>query len=196
MLSGATFTSERIAEELHALIARASGELDGPAERMGVRYELRYLGQSFELTVDDEIDPMGGFGGELVPCGDALRVSSKALCDPLRLREAFEVEHEQRYGYRDVDAEVELVNMRVSAIGSRPALRLGVATSAQPERERKLVAFNGEWLEAELWRGELPRDLRVNGPALCAMPESTLLVPPGWSGLVDEQGTVVLESGA
>jgi hypothetical protein len=25
------------------------------------------------------------------------------------------------------------------------------------------------------------------------MPESTLLVPPGWSGSVDEHGTVVLE---
>ncbi len=34
---------------------------------------------------------------------------------------------------------------------------------------------------------------QVRGPALCAMPESTLLVPPGWSGVVDEHGTVVLE---
>ncbi len=52
MLSGGAFTSERVAHELQALIERASGELDGPVERVGVRYELRYRGQSFELTVD------------------------------------------------------------------------------------------------------------------------------------------------
>ncbi len=192
MLSGASFTGENIAETLDALIARASGELDEPTERIGLRYELRYLGQSFELTVDEEIDPMGSFAGDVVPTADAPRVHSHGLRDPLRLREAFEAEHEQRYGYRDEDAEVELVNVRVSAIGSRPKLRLSVATDEQPARESKLVAFDGEWLEAELWRGALPCGLRVCGPALCAMPESTLLVPPGWSGMVDEHGTIVL----
>ncbi len=121
MLSGASFTGENVAETLDALIARASGELDEPAERIGLRYELRYLGQSFELTVDEEIDPTDWFGGEVVPVTDAPRVHSHTLCDPLRLREAFEAEHEQRYGYRDANAEVELVNVRVSAIGSRPA---------------------------------------------------------------------------
>jgi len=193
MLSGAGFTGENVTETLDALIARASGELDGPAERIVLRYELRYLGQSFELAVDEEIDPMGGFGAELVPTADTQRVHSHALCDPLRLREAFEAEHEQRYGYRDANAEVELVNVRVSAIGSRPALRLSVAADEQPTRESKLVAFAGEWLETELWRGELPVGTQVRGPALCAMPDSTLLVPPGWSGAVDEHGTVVLE---
>jgi N-methylhydantoinase A len=109
------------------------------------------------------------------------------------LREAFEAEHERRYGYRDADAEVELVNVRVSTVGSRPALQLSVATDERPRHESKLVAFAGEWLEADLWRGDLPVGTQVRGPALCAMPESTLLVPPGWSGVVDERGTVVLE---
>jgi N-methylhydantoinase A len=193
MLSGASLKGERIAAALDALIARASKELGGPVERIGVRYELRYLGQSFELTVEEEIGPGDGFGGEVVPVTDTPRVDSLTLCDPQRLREAFEVAHEQRYGYRDEEAEVELVNVRVSATGSRPALRLSVAADEPTERENKLVAFDGEWLEAELWRGELPRGLRLSGPALCAMPESTLLVPPAWSGLVDEHGTIVLE---
>ncbi|MFZ1926496.1 MAG: hypothetical protein WAU42_10170, partial [Solirubrobacteraceae bacterium] len=193
MLSGASFTGENVAETLDALIARASDELDEPAERIGLRYELRYLGQSFELTVDEEIELGNGFVGEGVPATDIPRVDSHALCDPLRLREAFEVEHERRYGYRDADAEIELVNVRVSASGSRPALRLSLTTDQQLARESKLVAFDGEWLEAELWRGDLPVGVQVCGPALCAMPESTLLVPPGWSGVVDERGTVVLE---
>ncbi|HEX4116208.1 MAG TPA: hydantoinase/oxoprolinase family protein [Solirubrobacteraceae bacterium] len=194
MLSGASFTGENIAETLDALIARASGELHESVERIVLRYELRYLGQSFELTVDEEIDPRDWFGGDVVPVTDTPRVDSHALCDALRLREAFEAAHEQRYGYRDEKAEVELVNVRASVTGARPPLRLSIADDEQLVRGSRLVAFDGEWLEAELWQGELPHGLRVHGPALCAMPESTLLVPPGWSGAVDEHGTIVLKS--
>jgi N-methylhydantoinase A/oxoprolinase/acetone carboxylase beta subunit len=45
-------------------------------------------------------------------------------------------------------------------------------------------------------RGELPPNTRVSGPAVCALPESTLLVPPGWAGVVDAHGTCRLEDGA
>jgi N-methylhydantoinase A len=154
------------------LIDRATGELDPragarePAVRIDTRYELRYTGQSFELSVEAEIDD---------------------------LRTAFEDAHEQRYGYRDEDAEVELVNVRVSAWGARPPLTLGVAAGEAPARTATRVVFDGERVEAELWRGELPTGTRIEGPALCAMPESTLLVPPGWSGTVDEHGTIDLE---
>jgi N-methylhydantoinase A/oxoprolinase/acetone carboxylase beta subunit len=33
----------------------------------------------------------------------------------------------------------------------------------------------------------------LQGPALCALPESTLLIPPGWHGEVSEHGTSRLE---
>lgn len=166
MLRGESFTSERVIEARDALIERATNELDGPAVRIDTRYELRYRGQSFELSVQADI---------------------------AALRAAFEDAHEQRYGYRDVDADIELVNIRVSAWGARPPLALGAAEGKPPARETARVVFDGERVEAELWRGELPAGLRIEGPALCAMPESTLLVPPGWGGSVDEHGTVVLE---
>jgi N-methylhydantoinase A len=197
MLSGASLTTESIADELNRLIERAAAELDEPAASIAVRYELRYRGQSFELTVDDEIDPGDGFGGGLgVLLNDTPGSSEHALLDPTRLRWAFEEAHEQRYGYRDERAEVELVNVRVSAIGARPALRLKGAAVEPPVRGTTRVVFDGEQVQAELWRGELPPGTRVQGPAVCALPESTLLVPPGWSGAVDEYGTVVLERGA
>jgi N-methylhydantoinase A len=172
MLSGEALTSERVAEERRALIERATSELNlqaqasEPAERIETRYELRYRGQSFELGVEADID---------------------------RVRSAFEDAHEQRYGYRDEEAEVELVNVRVSAWGARPPLTLGAIEGAKPARGTTRVVFDGRHVEAELWRGELPAGARIQGPALCAMPESTLLVPPGWHGTVDMHGTVVLE---
>jgi N-methylhydantoinase A len=172
MLAGDTFTKERVAAERRALIERATRELEfragasEPAERIETRYELRYRGQSFELNVEADIDD---------------------------LRTAFEDAHEQRYGYRDRDTEIELVNIRVSAWGARPPLTLGAAEGEPPARETASVVFDGQPVEAELWRGELSRGISIQGPALCAMPESTLLVPPGWAGRVDEHGTVVLE---
>ncbi|HXC24033.1 MAG TPA: hypothetical protein VNU28_05565, partial [Solirubrobacteraceae bacterium] len=89
-------------------------------------------------------------------------------------------------------AEVELVNIRVSALGARPSLRLSGAYVEPAARSNTQLVFDGERVEAELWRGELPAGSQLQGPALCAMPESTLLVPPGWNGAVDERGTIVL----
>jgi N-methylhydantoinase A len=166
MLRGESFTSECVTEAREALIERATNELDGPAVHIDTRYELRYTGQSFELSVEADI---------------------------AALRAAFEEAHEQRYGYRDEDSDIELVNVRVSVWGARPPLTLGSAEGRPAARETTRVVFDSEWVEAELWRGELPAGLHIEGPALCAMPESTLLVPPGWAGSVDDHGTVVLE---
>jgi N-methylhydantoinase A len=172
MLSGEAFASERVGAERDSLIQRATDELDPqagpgrPAERVEVSYELRYRGQSFELSVKAGID---------------------------NLRSAFEEAHEQRYGYRDEQGEVELVTIRVSAWGTPPPLTLAGHAGEPPARGSTHIVFDGELVEAELWRGELPPGTRICGPALCAMPESTLLVPPGWRGGVDEHGTIALE---
>jgi N-methylhydantoinase A len=171
MLAGDSLSAENLASELGGLVERASAELDDRPSRIDVSYELRYQGQSFELTVEDASTPE-----ELVA--------------------AFEAAHEQRYGYRDERAEVELVNIRVSAIGAQPALRLKVEKTEPPVRACTPVVFDGETVEAELWQGELPGGMHVRGPALCALPHATLLVPPDWSGVVDEYGTIALERDA
>jgi N-methylhydantoinase A len=212
MLTGAALTSESIASELARLIDRALTELDELAAHMSVRYELRYRGQSFELTVTEEIDPEDVLDELFVPVSDTPGCGKHALVDSERLVESFEQAHEQRYGYREGDADVELVNVRVSAWGRRPALRLAGGTEQQPvhmtatpvggaeqrpaHATTTRVMWEGEWVRTRLWRGELSPGTRVVGPALCAMEESTLLVPPGWGGAVDEHGTVVLGRGA
>jgi N-methylhydantoinase A len=199
MLSAGSLTRERVEHELNRLIERASAELDPRAQtgeqaaRIDVRYELRYAGQSFELTLLEQIDPGDGFGGGVVPTSNAPAAGERALRDPTRLCKAFEDAHERRYGYRDERAEVELVNLRVSVIGARPALRLGDSIGEPVVPGHTRVVFDGEWVEAELWRGQPPTGACVRGPALCALPESTLLVPPDWGGAVDERGTIVLE---
>ena len=54
------------------------------------------------------------------------------------------------------------------------------------------VVFEGAPLATSIVRGELAPGSTLAGPALCALSEATLLVPPGWSGAVDDYGTVHL----
>jgi N-methylhydantoinase A len=170
MLAGDALSSERLAGERDALIAEASGGLGASPSRVRVRHELRYRGQSFELPVEEAGSP-----------------------DPDLLREAFARAHELRYGYRDDSAEVELVTVRVSVWGASPALATQASDSgAAPRGESRRVVLGGAAIDAEVLRGELAPGTRLQGPALCAMPEATLLVAPGWAGEVDAHGTAQL----
>jgi N-methylhydantoinase A len=175
MLEQRSLTDGRLREERDRLIVEARAALAADAARVRVSHELRYRGQSFELTVEEELE------------------SGASALDPDGLRAAFASAHEQRYGYADEHAEIELVNMRVSVWGSAPAARIRSGTSTAPSSELREIVFDGASLSATVLRGELPPGTRLHGPALCALPESTLLVPPGWWGEVDEQGTVHLQ---
>jgi len=151
-----------------AAIARAVGEIAGgdpaPGIERRVTLDLRYAGQSFELTVPWEGD----------------------------VRERFHALHEERYGYRDPEAEVELVTIQVSEIEPGPEVALAAAGGAREPARTRAVVVDGRPVEAEIWIGELAAGVRVAGPAVWQGPEATLLVAPGWSGTVDEAGTVIL----
>ena len=101
----------------------------------------------------------------------------------------FERAHEERYGFTEDDGEVEVVTLRVTARLHGPEVDLS-APGDPPERTTRATAL-GE--RTEILTGELPAGTRVDGPAVCALPEATLAVPEGWSGEVDELGTVMLD---
>jgi N-methylhydantoinase A len=178
MLAGGSLSQERLSRVRDALVREAVSALSADPSRVRVRHELRYRGQSFELPVEEEIDWIA---------------QPRRGLDPGEVRAAFARAHELRYGYSDDSAEVELVNIRVSVWGESPSLRPrpgGPAASGVPEARG--IVFDGEPLEAMVLRGELAPGSSLSGPALCALPEATLLVPPGWSGEVDAHGTVHL----
>ena len=123
-----------------ALTAAALREAAGDAAE--VAWDVRYRGQSFELTIRG------------------------AGADPDGLREAFEAEHEERYGYRDDGAPIEVVTVRTTQRDPGPDIDL---TTPDPP----------------------PADVR--GPARVDLPESTVHVPEGWRASADDAGTIVLE---
>ncbi|HST37998.1 MAG TPA: hydantoinase/oxoprolinase family protein, partial [Conexibacter sp.] len=164
--AGAELTAEAIARDVAELAAQARAALGAPAAEIAATYALRYRGQAFELVVGGPAEPT-----------------------PEQLREAFETAHERRYGYRDGEQEVELVTVTVRALvaseaaadASLPAPDIG----EQPPRPgARRARLGGREVELAVWRGALPPGLEIAGPAVCELPESTLLVPEGWSGVV------------
>ncbi len=169
-------SAETLERARAGLIELLLDELGEPAVRVRVRHELRYRGQSFELPVDEERDPAG---------------PAPAL-GPQELRRAFGRAHEARYGYHDEEAEVELVNIRASAWAAAPELRRARAAEMPGESRTTPVIFAGEPVQARLFAGLPAAGTALEGPALCALAGSTLLIPPGWDGEVDGDGTIRL----
>ena len=168
MLGGEKLTTEWIAAAVAELRDRlGEGLADARAE---VAYELRYRGQGFELAVEAGEQP-----------------------DPSELIEAFAAEHERRYGYRDDEAEVELVNVRLGLIEPGPEIEPVAAARGALERATRRAHFGGEWHEAEVLRGEPAAGAEAVGPCVFELPEATLVLPPGWHAQVDAAGTIVAE---
>jgi N-methylhydantoinase A len=142
LLSGAELTQEAVQAVVDRLVERARSDLGANGGEVRAAFDVRYAGQAFELTV-------------------------RTGAAPDAFRRAFEEAHEQRYGYADPHAEVELVTVRV--------------TVALPGTEPAAVA-----------RME---PVSQSGPATVALDEATLVVPRGWSAARDARGTWLLERG-
>ncbi len=142
-----------------------AGEGFGPGELVTTRaVDLRYTGQSYELTVpfDDEREA---------------------------LARAFHVAHERRYGHAAPGEPIEVVavRLRTTARVEIPApepLGGGGFDKALLDRREDLAILDREALGAEA---------RIPGPALLLEPYATTLVPEGWSASADRWGHVHVE---
>jgi N-methylhydantoinase A len=101
----------------------------------------------------------------------------------------FPAAHEERYGFREDGGTVEVVTVRVTARVPGPHVELAADTAEPPERTTRATTLGPE---TAVLRGELAAGEHVEGPAVVALPESTVAVPAGWSGSVDDTGTLVL----
>ncbi len=158
--------------------AAQEGVSDGQGGREVVvrrALDLRYIGQSYELTVPGE-----------VPLAAAA--------------EAFRVRHAEIYGYAPPREPVEVVNARVTALGIMPPLSLWEPPPDPPSPDRGEVRrayFEGRWVDVPVVaRKGLGAGGAIPGPAIVEEDEATTIVPPGWSARIGEAGTLHLRRGA
>jgi N-methylhydantoinase A len=166
-------------ETLAAAISRVAGT--GEESDISCAADLRYKGQSFELTV-----PFA-FGAP-----------------PSKVEAAFHQLHDLRYGHAHRDWPVEVVTLRAwrtsegaGATLSPDALLSSGARPVPEKRPSREIRWQGETVLATVVDGARASDgITVSGPAIVEFAESTCVLPEGWSGTTDENGFFVLSRGA
>ncbi len=103
--------------------------------------------------------------------------------------------HEFRYGFSSPEEEVEFVVARVEAIGitRKPMLKNIEKRGEASPRGKREVFFKGGWRLADIYdRKELGPGIEICGPAVIEELSSTTLIPPGFCGVVDELGSIII----
>lgn len=141
------------------------------ATTLQVSADMRYVGQSFEIEVPIQMSWLDK--GDLEP-----------------IAAAFHAMHARLYDFHDPDGSIEIVNLRLSAIGAGPALEFPTqvpqaAPTITPERE--IPVFIGTAMQpVGLYRRDLLRPGgRFSGPAIVAQEDTTFAIPPGTQVEVD-----------
>jgi N-methylhydantoinase A len=151
-------------ETFRKLEERARREL--PGARLERFADLRYEGQSYELTVP-------------------WRSANPAA--------AFHELHKRTYGYRHPDRAVEAVTLRVRARLRVAKPRLAGAPEREPGPPGvRRVHAAGKWVRALEYRRAQVGSSWTSGPALVLDYGSTTLVPPGWRMRLDQAGNLLL----
>jgi N-methylhydantoinase A len=172
-----THVRAALQELLHEGEAELAGAGFSPEERrFSASLDMRYLGQSFELSVPVALD----------------------AASITEIERAFGEVYAARYGETN-NAVIEIVSYRLAAWGlsEKPTLptidRGGRSASAAKTGTRDTV-FDGKALLTPIFdRDKLPPGYSVQGPALVEETGSTTVIPPGWSVALDDIGCLVFK---
>ncbi|TWF46439.1 hydantoinase/oxoprolinase family protein [Neorhizobium alkalisoli] len=135
--------------------------------------EMRYRGQSFEI--DTVFDP-SVLTGET----DVAR----------QLADTFHAEHARVYGHSDPAAAVQIISLRLIVVGTveKPEMPRFPFVSAVAEPERQVeVYLGGAWITADIYqRANLKSGHSLKGPAIVTQSDTTTVLLPGFSAVIDE----------
>ncbi|WP_022670016.1 hydantoinase/oxoprolinase family protein [Hippea alviniae] len=136
--------------------------------------DMRYLGQSYEITVDFKEDYL----------------------------ELFHQMHRRSYGYSDEAKTVEIVNIRLRAVGSpdKPTFER-IPKTEREQNEDAILGYRDAMFNRQFYRttvvdrNKLLAGNIVEGPAIIVEYSSTIVLPSGSVATVDEFGNLIIETG-
>ena len=144
--------------------------------------DCRYVGQGYELRAT-------------IPDGE---VTSDAVD---QIWSNFHAIHEEEYGRMFLDNPIELVNLRVMAIGQVPKLQASVldnvsavkdAILGQDELLFRVDSKVQSYVTNFYLRERLPADEDFDGPAIVLQNDSTTVIPPNTNVVLDSVGNMIL----
>ena len=141
----------------------------GPAD-LRFSADMRYVGQSYEIEVP-------------------LQPAWLEAGDPAAIAREFHETHARIYDFDDPDGRIEIVNLRLSAIGAGPALsfpEVGETDAvAVPEREIAVHTGGARTPVGLYRRADLAPGSRFAGPAVVAQEDTTVAIPAGAAARID-----------
>src|SRR6516164_11752627 len=122
--------------------------------------------------------------------------------DPGAVLADFLERYKARFDIELPEMTAMLVNLRTTVIGRRAPVDLatfapaiGGSEGSRPSGARQ-VRFNGGWFETRLFdRASLGRGARLTGPAIVEQPDTTVVIDPGATAVVDSLGNLVISVG-
>ena len=154
----------------------ASDGVEEARRRFEAAADMRYRGQAFEL---------------LVPWDEPPGIDEPGL-DALVSR--FHATHHQRFSYSEPGGAVEIVTLRIKAVGLLPKPDdAPAAPAARASRKRQRRVFDGEgWRYLAVWdRDALTPGDRIEGPAIVEEPFATHFIAAGWTARLGAVGTLL-----
>ena len=136
--------------------------------------DIRYIGQSFDLTV------------ALTP----------------QFREDFDRVHQERYGYCQPEASIEIVNVRVRAIGRVtpppiPKISLGTTDASSAKWEDRPVVLGHRIQQIPHYRGNrLQPGHEISGPAVLVLDDTTVFLEAKDQAQIDVYSNIIIDVGA
>jgi N-methylhydantoinase A len=143
--------------------------------------DVRYSRQAYELNV---------------PVGSGA-VTEDTLAE---LAETFHQRHRQTYGHDNLAEPIQVVNLRLSAIGRMADPSLNAEGTDAGDLNDARRGNRDVWFEkvgrvdCPIYdRDRLPHDVAVDGPAIIEAADTTVVVPPGWHIVCDRRGFLIME---
>ncbi len=148
-----------------------------------VTLDMRFIGQNFELPV---------------PIGRRANGQKLALPDRDALRRMFFDAHDKAYGFHNADAEIEVVNVRLSARCTLSPIE--IASAARQPGEAQIVGRQRVYFtESQVFdtpiydRATFTPGLTFEGPAIVSQFDSTTVVFPGDQVRVDSDLNLIIQ---
>lgn len=173
-------------DEANAVIAQLAEEArrqlrrEGFAEtdmRLHAALDLRNLRQAYEIDV-----PVPG-----------LELNEELLEQAVR---DFHTLHHKMYGFSREGETVELINIRLTAIGVIPKIRFDKKAEASGDAvtaPSRSVFFEGRFVDTPVYnRAALRAGAVVEGPAIVEQLDSTIVIHPGQQAVTDDFGNLII----
>ncbi|GAH34596.1 unnamed protein product, partial [marine sediment metagenome] len=145
--------------------------------------DMRYIGQIYEVETPISRGPL----------------SDENIQE---IENLFNKKHEMIYGYSDKNSDIEIVHLRVKAVGKREKLdfkEMNISTEklsneALKEVRRAYFDEEGDFLDTNVYNSEflLPGNV-IEGPAIIEEPDTTIVIIPNSKCIMDKYNNYLIK---